>query len=179
MASVDHPNVTDWLTGVGTVGTLLFAVVTLAWDQWQRRRDRKRLQADQVSAWFISSNEDDSAVTILNTSGAPVYQVVVSPVYMKGDGHLFDGRQLNQTRRRTIGVLPPGQFRVSVDPFDNGMLRHPAVEIAFTDSSGRYWCRSGLGKLTALRKSPVTYYNLDSFGWGTVDMPESKSAIST
>ena len=90
---------TDWLTGiataaaaVGTVGTLVAALVQLSRQRASRERHMRRGQAEKVSAWIgerdaatVKDAPDDrrQSIELLNASAEPVYRAIVYLVYIQ------------------------------------------------------------------------------------------------
>lgn len=116
-----------------------------------------RSQAELVSAWM---NPHDNSVVLNNTSNNPVYEVVVCIVDIRGKGPR-DGREVpkDYDHQAIFPVLPPGIERMTTfASYGEGSLEW--VEIAFCDSAGKSWLRSGHGRLKWLMKRPVGYYGI-------------------
>lgn len=177
----------DWWAGVGSFATLLALVVALGalvLDRRERTRAERMRQARQVSAWIdgwqASAPETDyggptSGFTngvLLNASDVPVYRLIAWLVLYPGapgtGEEVARGVGRGGGRPTMVGVLPPGQFRIYLPEFTPGMMKQPAVEIAFTDSAGRHWIRRQDGVLKEIRKAPAYHYGLgEPLDWGS------------
>ena len=95
----------------------------------------------------------------MNNTSTPVYNVVITIVFIQGAGPR-DGKSVPSSwRYRYISpILPPEQHSCFID-FAGlyGMHARFGVEIAFTDCLNRNWVRSAQGKLIQIKFSPYTY----------------------
>jgi hypothetical protein len=168
---------TDWISAiaqavaaVGTVGTLVFALMQIRTEREERKRAEadakkrgRRSQAEKISAWVTSYGEVDTPIAMRNASDAPIYNVIVSLVLIQGAGPRT-GREwlaLDNSGYAYFSFLssvPPGQTYTTVSGGWGGMGRRPGVEIAFTDSADRSWLRTATGRLEELSHSPPDYY---------------------
>ena len=180
---------TDWLTAaatgvaaIGTVGTLVAALVQLSRQRAASERRLKRGQAELISAWAGERDprqEDGGppreerlhAIELLNASAEPVYMAVVHLVYVQGAGGApKTGRDLEklsrdqynnaQHFRRMLSVVPPGRYRTWVTGNWTLMQARVGAELAFTDRAGVHWLRASDGALTEIEQSPAAYYEL-------------------
>jgi hypothetical protein len=171
---------------VGSIGTLAAVIVALgavALDRRERTSEQRKRQARQVSAWIARlqvarpADDDGGPITgvttaaVLNASDEPVYRVIAWLVLYPGapgtGEEVAHGISRGGDGPATIGVLPPGSFELDLPAFDPpGMMKRPAVEIAFTDtgSVGRTasWMRSRrfppftMGSVSRLSGAPRT-----------------------
>lgn len=120
--------------------------------------------ASRISAWHSASG-----ITLLNRSDEPVYEVVLTEVFIQGAGPRtgedvcklegVDGLQM----RHTFSVLPPGEWDVEINhdsPIGAGMSSMAGTEIGFTDRSGRHWIRRSNGSLDEIRLNAIDHYCL-------------------
>lgn len=169
---------------VGTVGAAVLAEIQLRdaetarqQDQASARAAQRRAQAEKVSAWPYATDPTGFPVSkgpggkqityfeLINTSGQPVYQAVVSLVFVEGSGPRTGPgmtrtfRELHKSNpfQRTLAVIPPGISWTSVPAGWAGMFRQPGAELAFTDQGGRTWVRSASGSLTRIAQNAATY----------------------
>lgn len=181
------------VAAIGTVGALVYAQVQLNDVRAVRQDDQtaalaaqRRAQADQVSAWPYATDPSGfpeskgpsgkyvTYIELINTSGQPVYQAVVSLVLVQGAGPRT-GRGMDQAftkgyrpYQRTLAVIPPGTSWTSVEAGWGGMFRRPGAELAFTDQAGRTWVRWAWGGLTEINRSAASYYNVpEPAEWAT------------
>lgn len=160
--SVDAP---AWVAALGTVGTLVAAL----WQIRNERRARKKLeeqkQAAAISTWIgAGTSPQSTGVVIQNTSGAPIYDVVVTLVIASGAGPRtgeevakLPGQKDHSapSMRRASSIVPPGKFVTDLPSSWGGMNRKPGSEIAFTDFQGKHWARRYNGQLKKLKKDAL------------------------
>jgi hypothetical protein len=138
-----------------------------------------RTQAEAISGAVVAgpngaeAEEDPhgggfTAIALYNHSSTPVYDVIVSLVFVRGAGPHF-GRELGghgSAFQRYVSTLPPGGSEVRVSAGWAGMMAVPGVELGFTDQRGQNWLRYPNGKLLALTEPPASYYKLERpVGW--------------
>jgi hypothetical protein len=179
---------------VGSIGTLAAVIVALgavALDRRERTSEQRKRQARQVSAWIARlqvarpADDDGGPITgvttaaVLNASDEPVYRVIAWLVLYPGapgtGEEVAHGISRGGDGPATIGVLPPGSFELDLPAFDPpGMMKRPAVEIAFTDAAGRHWIRRQNGQLDEIKKVPAFHYGLgEPLEWGTAHRTRS------
>lgn len=66
----------QWVSGLASAGALLLAVHILLRD----RKLREREQANKVACWLESSEHDDAAVHLINTSDMPIFLPAVTAI---------------------------------------------------------------------------------------------------
>lgn len=141
----------DWVAAIGTAAATLIAAGALAVQQ----RDRRRAQAEAVTAWIKEREEPSRVVAtlhVLNSGTQPVFQVVVRAVGYKG--HTRDAWPL--------GELPPGEQtqtggREWGDHMDD--VEPPRLEIYFQDAAGRGWHRKPNGRLGRAWRPRTAYHH--------------------
>lgn len=168
-----------WLEHLGAAGWSAIAtavgVLVALWfggsDRRARRRAEERAHAEQIAAWMAPPRLDDSmgdgAVIISNASMQPIYDLAAVLVFRSGaaprTGLDWVDLDQGQTMISLVAQVPPGRYLQGLDVPDNtpmgtgGVL---AVEIAFTDRSGKHWLRNSEGVLRRLDQDPVDHYQL-------------------
>jgi hypothetical protein len=151
MYAAQVPNLTGvidwpaWLTAVGTVGAFAIALYLLGIQMFSRRsesRERRMAQARCVSAWVSEmirpADNGHFRIDVLarNSSDQPVYGVSIK---------LEVGVRGSFLRQPVVlGPEETRKFSIEVPSYPRGF---PGVSIAFTDSAGRQWLRTGPGVL--------------------------------
>jgi len=151
-------NDTGWLAlgSIATAALFLFGIVQVGIEWRARRGERKRSQAERVSAWLNFATGSGGEAMVLNASDQPVYRALVWEVITLGTGD-ESGRAEPPC---TLSVLPPGRYVVELPPFLGSMHMAAAVELAFTDAGGRHWIRHIDGSLQQIPKAPVFHYGI-------------------
>lgn len=161
---------------LGTLAAVLVALVAILVDRRARSSQEHRRQAQNVTAWISGGRSSEpetddrgpirgfTAATLLNASDGPVYRVIAWLVLYPGapsTGEEAAARLGTRSEHPTaIHVLPPGSFVVHLPEFEPGMMRRPAIEIAFTDAAGRHWIRRQSGRLEGIKNAPADHYGL-------------------
>lgn len=155
---LDWGTVPDWLVGVGTVGTLVAAVSTLAKDRAESRRQRMYQRSAQAREVHLGSVQRKSVsgvvgqqmrmsytVAVTNQSAEVIHDVKLA-LWIMPAAALYD--QARPARRVELPVLPPGETltcqldTVVKDVRGQGPVDHECrVEASFTDLSGQRWIR--------------------------------------
>lgn len=154
------PNAADWLTAVGTVGTLGFTVVLFWTDRSQRKRRERRAQAVLISGWAdgVKAKDKERDVYVANMSDEPVYNV---NVFLQDEENADKEKSIAQPQisgnkrlinNRFVSVLPPKQ-RVALkvkreNPESAGPRTLPLVALLFDDKNNTRWLRNWDGKVT-------------------------------
>lgn len=171
---VDLGSVPDWLAAVAASSALLFARSAViasnktndAQSDQLRRLEQadaervdveRRWQADKVAAWFVTSGEEMRPSTrFINTSGLPIYDVVIRfaapwgeetiryPV-MSPQADVHELRWVNEMVSRAR--LRAQERRSWQELYGEQVVR---LSIDFTDISGNRWRRDHGGRLTLL-----------------------------
>jgi hypothetical protein len=118
---------------------------------------------------------DNTPIYLLNSSGEPVYQPVVSIVSIQGAGvprtaERWLEMQKEQTEAdpeyhsvpvTTVSILPPGKSRIWIrgSGWSGYLSGRSSAEIAFTDRSGVHWIRRSDGQLEEIPDAPLRYFN--------------------
>jgi hypothetical protein len=181
-----------WWAGVGSFATLLAVIVALGalvLDRRERTRSERMRQARQVSGWveWWQSSEPETddhgpihgftRATLLNASDVPVYRVIAWLVLYPGapgtGEEVARGIEHGGDGPTTIGVLPPGSYKIDLPEFAPGMMKRPVIEVAFTDSAGRHWIRRQDGALKEIKKAPAYHYGLgEPLDWDRAGPPD-------
>ena len=145
-------------------------------------KDRQREQADHVAAWIgepattamLAPTPDPgpTPIALENSSAQPVYQAVVTLVFITGRAPYSD--ETGQRFRKLLSIVPPGRWTAEVNRWEPGGGRHPGVEIAFTDRAGRHWLRRATGDLIKLSRTPLEHYGLAVPSSGTWHVPNPR-----
>jgi hypothetical protein len=171
-----------WIA-IGSIATALafvVAFVAIVLDLRDRAAAERQRQASRISAWISNAPGREVPISgpwptiaeILNASDQPVYRVIVWMVFYAGGLYTTgeDAARDDERGPATALVLPPGRYRVRLPVFDPGMLKRPAVEIAFTDASGRHWIRRQDGRLDPIESAAPVHYGLsEPLDWGQAE----------
>jgi hypothetical protein len=142
----------------------------------RRLRDQERLrdQARRIIAW-LDNRPGLGGFRISNSSSEAVFEVAVYYVWMHTDRWHATGERAEEIARehpesgsiekvRTlIRTLPPGNFRVDVDPMsgpDKRDQEQRGLEVAFTDFGGNHWVRRATGALERLTVGAIEHYRI-------------------
>lgn len=163
-----------WLTAGATAAAWLAALTSIRNERRARLETERqavereeRAQALTVSAWYGAKPDDQSgdALIILNRSETPVYNVVVTMVFVQGAAPRRgeEYRELDHLRdhRHCLATLPPGLWTVPAPEGWAGMMRFPAAEIAFSDAAGLHWVRRSNGELVRLEVEPFEHFAIE------------------
>jgi hypothetical protein len=156
------PNATDWLTAIGTVGTLGATVILFWWDRGQRLRGERRAQASLISGWTdrVKANDAERPLHIRNMSNEPVYNV---NVFLEDEDDQDADQDIVQRSisPETINVhfisVFPAQHTFSWqvsrnNPASSGARNAPRVALLFHDKDGVRWLRNWDGALVVRKK---------------------------
>jgi hypothetical protein len=140
-------------------------------DRKERTERERREHVAHISAWHIQSNQREDGIfpiRLVNTSGEPVYNVVVFPVFIQGAAAHTDEEWVRCNSMReyewylpfvVLGALLPGSWDVNIRDFDTGILSgRPGVEVACTDRFGASWIRRATGQLRSIPTNAIDYY---------------------
>lgn len=174
--AVDWEGVRLW---VQTLATFAGVVVTLSGFAWVLRRhysDKRVAQAERVYAWIHSDDDGGYELRVGNGSNLPVYNVFLyymvtpdrpTPKTWEEIEAVFSERFTTAADLASTGnfvpavkVLPPGDFRVltALEGMRGGRTDFShlfAVDVVFTDASGRHWTRRATGELQRSKESPA------------------------
>lgn len=174
---IDWSKIPEWLSAIGTVGTLMFSLLQLYYYRKEQKSYSLKAQADKISAWIYREDESETQCILNNFSNMPVYNVIITILVTKGAGGPRDGIEAdsNYQNRELVGVLPPGKYKIGTAPLSHGMHIGFGIEIAFSDVQGNSWVRKSNGELILIKKSPIEYYNIPQpFNWETEFFPLSE-----
>ncbi|MEH3141167.1 MAG: hypothetical protein PGN37_13500 [Mycobacterium kyogaense] len=179
-------DVPSWVAAIGTTAAV-FVALGVAYSEYLSRKQRDhRRQADAVTAWVENPRGPNATggtaagpsewVALLNTSGAVVYDVVVTLRF------IVSGSEQPLPVYRFVRFLPPGrQFytrcRSPLDDDGNDIATgiFENASLAFTDASGEHWVRDSTGVLHSLRESALADHGGRAnvtFNWLTGKFPE-------
>ena len=170
LASVDRwGDYPTWLAAVGTILAVVAALGLALREARERRRDRERQQAEQITAWLEPIGDATTAglvmpvVAVVNGSQQLAYRVVASLVPVRGairdDFHSQIGAGAWDFRAFK-GELPPGRTNLQIKHPGGGMHIRFAIELAFRDAAGRSWVRTSQGRLERIRGEPADHYGI-------------------
>lgn len=162
--AVQWGNVAEWLAATFTGFAFLVTLILLRQEMHARaatEQDRRREDAERVAAWWhfgesMGSSEDEVVINVRNAGDTPVYDAVVfiGPAI---EPIPYPSRNAIDVH---IGIIPPEETAKeaipartveldieSEEPDEHGFYRGGFIELAFTDSSGRFWRRNRRGQL--------------------------------
>jgi hypothetical protein len=158
---IDFGDLPTWLTAMTAVLAAIIGLRTYRGRTQDRKKELERdlrRQATTISAWISR----EAFVTFKNASTAPAYELVATCVNVaSGDS---DGRsevpQGRLYRRTGLRILAPGESQECAIPDWGGGVpaRRDSIELAFTDSNGTHWVRTGRGRLVEICANPLDYY---------------------
>lgn len=150
----------EWLSAIGTVGSLALGVWLVGREAARRRNRQSRL----ISAWATEvhpqRSENDWGTPIASLSGASSIEVTArngseSPVYDFTVTVHHDYSSTSGSTASEVLILPPGQTVVWVDfailP-PGGLAGLPRVSASFTDENGVRWKRYADGSIHKVKR---------------------------
>ena len=157
------PTVTDWMEAVGTCvgavgtgGALFVAAVAYA----RQARDRRREQANRVSAWFTADTGvpgGRTVVNVRNTSGRAIYDCKIEVVdpSLPGTAIVMRGASAPSEAIMGFSVVPPDLDVLAFRGVDESLLLDPGgtpagIRLVFRDQAERYWRRDEHGRLAEI-----------------------------
>lgn len=156
--TMTDPNVTDWLTAIGTVGTLGATVILFWWDRIRRQGREHRAQATLISGWTDSIRVNDIVrpLHLINMSDEPVYNtnVFMEDEDIQDQAHNIIEQPIDSNTRNKhfISVLPAKQhvtwYVSRRNPVSKGPRSVPRVGLLFNDRNGMRWLRNWDGKIS-------------------------------
>jgi hypothetical protein len=150
----------------GTVFAVWVSVIVAGRD----RRERRKRQAEAISAWPERSEpgappQELATLVVKNGSSSSVYDVLM--VYAGAWGSLPADKPIGRTKWLT--TVPPGLWEVSGPPYEGEAMDYrTGVLIEFTDASGACWRRTARGDLLL---APVEWFQEQKKG----SKPENRS----
>jgi hypothetical protein len=158
MSKLQLGDLGTWVGSIGAIAAILYAYFRGSSEGRKFKSKEHRQQAEKISSW-VAAEKRPLPVKLSNSSGDPVYDVIVNIVLVQGAGP--------QTGKDTFlrlqyKVLPPGEFLISFSEYPgSAMHTKPGTEIAFTDKQGAHWLKDKNGALIELGKhSPAEYYKM-------------------
>lgn len=155
-------SVAEWVGAIGTVGTLVAALVVLQRELKSHSHDReqrRREQARTVAVWVVGDPMpnyreygDQVGLSVKNASSWPIYACVARLVHPIGAEVDTDGYLDHIDPTVILGVVPPGEVvseGIDAGSVDESRIIFPGLnaEVDFTDSSGVHWRRRVDGTL--------------------------------
>jgi hypothetical protein len=154
-----------WCSAILAGLAILFNAFQLYFDKRNRNQ-----QIDKTSGWIsdmIVVHDPDmdvkSECTLINSSQAPVYNVVLTPVVINNrrpdDARMV--RNSDENCGAIISVLPPGKYKVEIPAPPLGMCKSFGLEIGLSDAKHRSWKIKSNGEIKRIFfKSTLDYYNV-------------------
>lgn len=139
----------DWVSGVGTAGSLLLGFTIL----WRDRQKSDSAEATQVVAWFVNQPDGNVELRIINGADRPIVNVTFSLACTDPHGKMAALWKINNI----AAVLESGESTSLSLPFRefHANALYPSY-IQFRDSNGANWRRNiRSGKL---RRAKVGLY---------------------
>lgn len=100
-------------------------------------------------------------INICNNSNLIITDIVATVVVIQGGG-IHDARLYNSNDRVSKKILYPGEtYDMKLDSCGGGMNMKFGIEVAFNDSKGNNWVKSGNGIYKIVKETPCDYYGLD------------------
>jgi len=161
-------------------GLVAGVLVGVAWTWRHERGGRAQGQAALVAGRILATGPQVTGAWLTNGSELPVYSVVAWVVatgeVAPGTGEEWVGRIRPGAQRpdgaivarepstpALLPLLPPGVTELELPAWaSSGAARRPAVELAFTDASGRHWIRRAGGRLERLNAPAWRHYGFTS-----------------
>ncbi len=177
-----------WASAAGTFAAVVAALWLARRDSRERRREDRRHQAEQITAWISARDLGERgtqrhySIEIQNASNQLAYRVVVSivqdPRSLHGDlprdndlprrpgrPDTVGGAVEAYRFRAFIGELPPGRTQTVIEYPGRGMSIRWALELCFRDAAGRSWLRRRGGLVEEI-SDPLAHYGLNEpVGW--------------
>ncbi|AGK52051.1 hypothetical protein [Bacillus sp. 1NLA3E] len=146
-------------SAVISVGIAALSVRNLIQKNKQDSKEKKELQARNISAWIIGGGKE-SQIILQNISNTPIYNVFVIAVAITGAA-TGDGEQAMKMNDQFSSTplypylvfqkVPPGKFVKDFGFLEGGMNISFGLELAFTDTYGNCWRIDRNGKLFSLK----------------------------
>jgi hypothetical protein len=138
----------DWVSGVGTAGSLLLGFTIL----WRDRRKADEAEATQVVTWFVNLPDGNVELRITNGASRPIVHV---GFYLASTDE--DGKPgALWTIMNVTPVMEPGESGSLKLPFPkfHANARYPSY-VQFRDANGISWRRNvRSGKLRKTKVGP-------------------------
>ena len=158
--------ISELFLALATVSLVVTTIVLHRRDVRRKDREDERKQAEKISGWLIDDQPAPTEPTTVlylslvmnNASDELIYNLVASIVTAQSGTRIGDSRI---DFRTFVGRLPPGRWQYRIPYGGHGMSKRFSVELAFEDSAGRSWLRTGKGKLEKKSKPPLELYGID------------------
>jgi hypothetical protein len=127
-------------------------------------------QAEHMTAWLIpydrkqdNPNVHYEGLRLRNASDQVIYDVIAELVAVQGAFRktaVGDSEERNLEFGVLVGNLPPGEMTTRIGGAGGAMNIRLGIEIAFQDTTGRFWLRHGNGLLEQVSKHPLDLYGI-------------------
>ncbi len=97
-----RPDVLDWMTAIGTVGATMIAALAIA---YQVHDHRRRRNAELISSWIVTGEEEPIEIVMHNAGTTPAYEVVARARFQGRTGAVATATTLQPG---SAHVLRPG-----------------------------------------------------------------------
>lgn len=162
------------------VGVLAGLLVGVAWTVRHEVVYRAQGQAGMIAGRILAPDAGGIWAGLTNASEVPVYSVVAWIVATGGPAPRTGEEWVERIRAAAgpvdggdvarepstpalLPLLPPGATPLELPAWaSSGSGGRPAIEIAFTDVTGRHWIRRGDGRLASIDAPAWRHYGLTS-----------------
>jgi hypothetical protein len=156
-----------WAGAIASFLAVAVALVVAFWQVFDRRNERRRAQAAQISVWteFRPRKFDPMDLVeiahIMNASSEAIFDTVITTgIVNKGDQPLLRGEDGHSV---WVGTVAPGHW-VTTMPLQHdqaaGMSAVLGLGITFVDTNGRTWQRTASGRLRPVEGEPLVVLGL-------------------
>ena len=158
-ASVNITIIYQAITALGTLVALMALVYRIKKD---RDFDLNK-QAANISCWIIEEREGengielDAKVCVSNTSGQPIYDVIISRDVVDDQ---YSDMMTGYEWCRYCQCIPSGLFAILVPSSGAGMSKMFNASISFRDVNGQNWHRDARGEIKRIKENPIDYREL-------------------
>jgi hypothetical protein len=162
------------------MGLLAGLVVGVAWTLHHELVDRTEGQASMIAGRILAPGARLPGAWLTNGSERPVYGVVAWVVASEGMAPATGEDWVARIRAAAgpvdggvvarepstpvlLPLLPPGVTALELPAWvSSGSGGRPAIEVAFTDATGRHWLRRGGGRLSSIDAPAWRHYGFTS-----------------
>lgn len=159
----------DWWSAVGSIASALGVLVALGVAMWQvlvRAAEARRAQAVQISAFLLPAGDGrNDKVVVINASATPVYTLAYRLRIQTPGLRVLPFRRGDLHQTGFAKVVAPGDWELATygrdsDSFRAALFDTFAVEIAYRDSSNRWWVRDLTGQLKRIKVDPLDHLDV-------------------
>ncbi len=161
------------------LGVIAGVLVGSAWTLHYERVGRAQDQAAMVAGRILATGTRVTGATLTNASELPVFGVVAWVIATAGSAPATGEEWVARIRRGEApagpteardgstpalhALLPPGSTELALPAWARSEAGgRPAVELAFTDASGRHWIRRAKGRLERIDAPAWRHYGFTS-----------------